>query len=1074
MKNSGASSAYKVLVIDDSPADFRRIVRQARRDGLQIRCARAGTAAEIDAAAGEGGWDVVLAEYGFPGWGFESGLALLQSRLPEAPVVLVSGRVSEAQAASLLKLGVRGYVPKDCLPWLAPAIRQLLREAKERHARRAAEQALRASESRFREVFDSVNDAIIILDAESGRILDVNRRLCEMLGCAHEKALGHSFGDLGTGVPPYSPAEAMEKIRLAVAEGPQTYDWMAIACDGRRLWIEMSLRCADIDGRPRVVAVGRDTTERRQAEARLAASESRLRAIVETEPECIKVLDPSGRLLQMNPAGLAMIEADAFEQVAGQPVIDLIAPPYRQGYARLHARVVAGKPQKMEFEMMGLKGGRRWLETNAVPMPEGNEVLHLSVTRDITQRKQAEDDLRLAASVFANSYEGIIITDADNRIADVNPAFTRITGYSKQDVVGKTPSILASGRQGQAFYAEMWNSLRERDVWRGEIWNRRKNGEIYAEMLSISIVRDGGGRLLHHIGVFSDITVLKKHEAELDRIAHYDTLTGVPNRRLLADRLAQAIAHARRAGKPLAVCYLDLDGFKPVNDQYGHAAGDRLLIELTRRMLGVLRAEDTLARLGGDEFALLLTELRCPEESHAVLDRLLEAIRAPMPIGSFEVSVSASIGVTLYPPDKPDADILLRHADQAMYRAKELGKNGYHLFDPEQDRQTQARWHHLQRLGEALQNGELVLHYQPKVDLVSGEVVGAEALIRWRHPEEGLLPPAAFLHHLEGSDLEVAVGEWVLESVLRQMEAWQAGDLRLVVSANVSANHLLQPGFSERLRLALERHPEVPPANLELEILETAALGDMVQAVDTLVCCRKLGVRFALDDFGTGYSSLAYFRNLPVDILKIDQSFVRDMLDDPNDLGIVEGVVHLARAFNRPMIAEGVETLEHGALLVRIGCRLCQGYGIARSMPPEQLPAWIGQWSSRAVWTALAQEAPASLDLQLGVAARSHARWVELLAECLESGEPEKLVELGARECRFGHWYRAGGAMRYGALPDFQAIDPVHERIHALGAELLELARTGRAEAARQRLPEVYALRDSLLGLLDKSLRAKA
>jgi diguanylate cyclase (GGDEF)-like protein/PAS domain S-box-containing protein len=1015
MSDLAAKGGCDILVIEDSPADFRRIVRQIRRGGLQARCVRAGTMAEIDAASGAGGLDAVLTEYGIPGLDFESGLALLRARLPDAPVILVSGRVGEEKAVELLKLGVRDYVLKDRLLRLAPAIRQSLREAGERHARRAAEQALGASECRFRALLDSVNDAIFIQDAETGCILDVNRRLCEMFGCTREEALACSLDGLGTGWPPHSSAEAMEKIRQAFAEGPQTFEWMARLRDGRRLWVEANLRGAEIDGRRRIVAVWRDITQRKLAEARIAASESRLRAIIETEPECIKVVDPSGCLLQMNPAGLSMIEADSLEQVAGQSVFDLIGPVHRQAYVRMHERVVAGEPQKLEYEMIGLKGRRLWLETNAVPMPDGSAILHLAITRDITQRKQAEDRLRLAASVFANSYEGIIVTDAANVIADVNPAFTRITGYEKEDVIGKTPKIFASGRQGAAFYAEMWKSLQERDVWRGEIWNRRKNGEIYAEMLSISIVRDAEGRLLHHIGVFSDITLLKKHEAELDRIAHYDTLTGVPNRRLLADRLAQAIARARRSGKPLAVCYLDLDGFKPINDRFGHAAGDRLLIEVTRRLLGVLRAEDTLARLGGDEFALLFTELRCPEESHAVLERILEAIRVPVSIGDFEVGVSASIGITLYPPDKPDADILLRHADQAMYYAKEIGKNRYHLFDPEQDRQTQSRRHHLQRLGEALQNGEFVLHYQPKADLVNGEIVGAEALIRWQHPEEGLLPPAAFLHHLEGSDLEIAVGDWVIESVLRQMEAWQAAGLRLVVSANVSANHLLQAGFCERLRLALERHPDVPPANLELEILETAALGDMVRAVDTLAECRKLGVRFALDDFGTGYSSLAYFRNLPVDILKIDQSFVHDMLEDPNDLGIVEGVVHLAQAFNRPMIAEGVETLEHGALLVYIGCRLCQGYGIARAMPAEQMPAWIEQWHGQAAWTALAQEASASVDLQLRVAARSHVRWVELLVECLGDGQVGKLAELDSRQCRFGHWTRP--AARYATAP---------------------------------------------------------
>ena len=549
--------------------------------------------------------------------------------------------------------------------------------------------------------------------------------------------------------------------------------------------------------------------------------------------------------------------------------------------------------------------------------------------------------------------------------------------------------------------------------------------------------------------------------AQARRAADRDLLHGASSRRLLADRLDQAAASALAEGRLLAVCYLDIDGFKPVNDRYGHAAGDMLLLEIADRLGGMLRADDTLARLGGDEFVLLFTDIAQREEIHLVLERVLAAVSAPVNIDGSAVRVSASIGVTVYPGDEVDGDTLLRHADQAMYRAKEAGKNRYHLFDPEQDRQVQAHRNLLQRLREALDQGEFLLHYQPKVDLTSGQVVGAEALIRWQHPQRGLLPPSEFIRHLDGSELEIPVGEWVIDKVLQQIAAWNAIGLGFIVSANISADHLLQPGFADRLRLTLERHPEAPPAQLELEILETAAMVNMEAAVQVLRACRQLGVHFALDDFGTGYSSLAYFRSLPVQIVKIDQSFVRYMLDDAEDLGIVESVVRLGNAFNRKVIAEGVETLEHGAMLVHLGCKLAQGYGIARPMPPDKLLAWLSQWAASAAWLGLGDSYAPGEDLTLLVAAKSHRDWVDRLVGHLEHPAEEPPIAMDSHACRFGRWYGGSGAARYGDFPEFQIIAPKHERAHRIAVQMLALARAGQPTAPL--LPELQAARDGVL-----------
>lgn len=518
-----------------------------------------------------------------------------------------------------------------------------------------------------------------------------------------------------------------------------------------------------------------------------------------------------------------------------------------------------------------------------------------------------------------------------------NPAFTRITGYSREASIGRDPGMLNSGRQSRDFYRAMWEALDRDDYWQGELWNRRKDGGEFAEVLSISRVRDAEGHLLHHVAMFSDISRLKRQEEELHRIAYFDPLTGAPNRRLLDDRLRQAIAHAHRTGKSLAVCVIDLDGFKPINDRHGHKAGDEVLIGIVDRLNAILRASDTVARLGGDEFVLLLEDV----EGETVLARVLEAIRAPLQIGHDTVSVSASIGVTLFPEDNADPETLLRHADQAMYRAKQRGRNCIQYFDTGVEEEQRQRKLRADRLEAALRKREFLLHFQPQVDMSSGRVVGLEALIRWQHPERGLLLPASFLPDAAGSELETAIDQWVIDAALEQLGACRAQGLDLSISVNVGARLLLMPDFAGIVRSALARHPDIPPSRLELEILESAALDDLVLATEVLHACRQLGVRVALDDFGTGYASLRHYRQLPVDLLKIDRSFVLDMLEDDEARAIVGAVVQLARTFGREVIAEGVETPAHAQALLGLGCRLGQGFGIARPMPGAHVIPWF-------------------------------------------------------------------------------------------------------------------------------------
>ena len=560
---------------------------------------------------------------------------------------------------------------------------------------------------------------------------------------------------------------------------------------------------------------------------------------------------------------------------------------------------------------------------------------------------------------------------------------------------------------------------------------------------------------------------LRQASAQLQHQAHHDPLTGLPNRLLLADRMAVALAQAARSGGKLAVCYLDLDGFKGVNDSHGHAIGDRLLGVVAERLVDAVRGGDTVARLGGDEFTLLLANLADMVECEAALARLLQAVARPVVIDTADLMITASIGVTLFPDDGADADTLLRHADQALYAAKEAGRNRYHVFDPRYDHAMRERRAFLDRLEAALAQGEFCLYYQPKVDMRAGTVIGVEALIRWRHPERGLVEPADFLPSMAGVDLETQLGEWVIDQALTQMAAWRAAGLDLPVAVNIAPPHLARIDFAERLKWLLARHPDTPTNRLELEVLESAALDDIEHVSRLIDACRRLGVTVALDDFGTGYSSLTYLKRLPADLIKIDRSFVHDMLSDADDLAIIEGVIGLAEAFHISVIAEGVETAEQGVALIHLGCSLGQGYGIARPMPGEDLPGWVATYRPVPSW----RQAPATWsrdDAVLLGAEMDHRIWVENLQACLDSVAAEKIEPppMDPRLCRFGRWYHGPGRLHYGSLDEFQVIDPLHRQIHALGEEIGGLCYSGRNGEARARMAELTALRDQLIGRL--------
>jgi diguanylate cyclase (GGDEF)-like protein/hemerythrin-like metal-binding protein/PAS domain S-box-containing protein len=818
-----------------------------------------------------------------------------------------------------------------------------------------------------------------------------------------------------------------------------------------------------------------------------------------------------------------------------------------------------------QYRIVSPGGAFRWMRMRGRVIQrdgEGRALRMIGARQDVTERE-------LARQIVAHGHEVLFITDADNCIIAANPAFSRLTGYALEEVLGRAPQILKSERHSEAFFAHMWAQLQASGCWEGEIWNRRKNGADLALFMSIHSTQTPDGsigqyvaigyditaykaaqaqlqrlldavqagtwewnirtgelrlnehwagiigyrldelapvtiatweRLVHpedlrlsaHLlaehfsgqleryecevrmlhkngewrwvrtlgrvvswsggrepgwmaGIHLDVTEQKDHQQQLDFVVNHDVLTRLPNRTLLTDRLEVAMAECRRAGTKLAVAYIDLDGFARINETHGRAAGDRLLVTLTGRIRDCLRETNGLARIGGDEFAVLLTAIDHRDECVPPVLRLLEVISLPLSLDIGVVYLSASIGVALFEEGtKADAEQLLRQADQAMYQAKLAGKNRYHFFDPEHDQTVRGHLGTIDEIRHALANHEFVLHYQPKVNMRSGALIGLEALIRWQHPQRGLLPPAMFIPLLEGHAMSIALGDWVIETALAQLAEWKRGGFETSVSVNISGAQLQDPDFFARLERQMRAQPLVAPRQLELEILETGALEDMDHVEQLVARCRAIDVRFALDDFGTGYSSLTYLKRLAAATIKIDQSFVRGMLADIEHVAIINSVLGLAHTFDRQPLAEGVESEEHGEMLLQLGCELGQGFGIARPMPADAVPAWRDDWRSPAAWCQSRTLDPDEMSVLM--AEVEHRGWHQTLQAFLR-GECKQPPPLGSNSCRFDRWLRtAVRHERFAGKPVLNRLGELHERVHGVGTRIVSLIDAGEHE----------------------------
>ena len=665
-----------------------------------------------------------------------------------------------------------------------------------------------------------------------------------------------------------------------------------------------------------------------------------LEAITNGSTDAIYAKDAQGRYVFVNAEVCRALGRSA-QEVLGRDVSGLFPPDEAHRIqANEHKVLSTGAMLRTESTVTTVQGRRVYLDTLG-PLRDGQGRVTgtFGVGRDITERKREEDVRRQWAMAFESTRDGVMIVDADLHIRAVNRAFTEITGYAREEVMGRKPMLLKSGRHDESFYRGMWRSLREQGHWQGEIWNRRRDGEIYPEWLTISAVRDESDRLTNYVGVFTDITRIKQGEAELERLAHYDPLTDLPNRRLLQARLGQAIAHAQRHAAQVAVLYIDLDGFKTVNDSLGHPVGDELLLQVAERLKQRLRKEDTLGRLGGDEFLVVMDSISDPSEAAVLARDLSLTIAEPVPLsGGRDAYVTASVGISVYPDDGcTNAVEMLRNADAAMYRAKDQGRNRFCFYTGDLHAEATERLQLEAALSRAIERDELVLHFQPRVEAHGGRTASVEALLRWNRNGQGLVPPGEFIPAAERSGLILSLGNWVIDQACRQMRVWRDQGVDIpCVAVNVAARQFAVGNLDVVVRQTLRKH-QIPPDCLELELTESMLMEQRDATVSMLRRLKSIGVKLSLDDFGTGYSSLGYLQRFPIDALKIDKSFVQAIGHGPDGAAIVDAVISLAHRLHLHVVAEGVETAEQCAYLRQQGCDELQGYYFSPPLPAEEL-----------------------------------------------------------------------------------------------------------------------------------------
>lgn len=808
--------------------------------------------------------------------------------------------------------------------------------------RKLAEKAARDTEERFHIALHASPVAASVARVADGRFADVNERYLTDFGWARDEIVGRTSAEIGLW-----PDRAIRDAwisRLLAAGTLIDYETRWNDRYGRPRWVRISAKVIDLDDEPHILGFTVDVTERKAAEEALRRNEARYRSLYDSMLDGYARVDLAGCIVESNAAFRKMLGYST-EELAQLTYRDITPDEWIEAEAEIlgdevmvqgHSRLYEKAYRRRDGSVFPVE-----LQTYLIRDDEGGSQGMWAIVRDITERHQNEEMLRLSARVFASAGEGIVITNPAGDIVAVNPAFTAITGYGEAEVLGRNPRFLGSGRHEPEFYQALWDGLGRHGQWQGELWNRRKNGEIYPEWLTISSVRDSRGVATHYVAVFSDITVVKESQEALRFLAHHDPLTGLPNRILLRDRLEHAVQRAQREDLGVAVLFVDLDRFKQINDSLGHPVGDEILKLAANAMAAQLRGSDTIARVGGDEFIIVLERDVSSRSVGTVARKLVEIFAHPFTVAGHELFLTASIGISTFPGDGTDPDTLLKHADLAMYRAKEQGRNNFQYYEPALGAGALARMRLENALRGAVQRGELSLVYQPQFRIASGDLVGMEALVRWEHPELGEVSPGRFIPVAEEIGLIGEIGGWVLRQVCRQIAQWRHDGFAVPrMSVNLSMRQIEREGLVAEVASLLAEWA-IAPAQLELEVTESVLMRQTDTAIGVLEGLRQLGVFLAVDDFGTGYSSLAYLRQLPVHRLKIDSSFVRDIGRDPNDEAIARAIIALAHSLALDVVAEGVERQDQADFLRQAGCDVLQGRLHARPLAAAEI---LAQW----------------------------------------------------------------------------------------------------------------------------------
>ncbi len=812
---------------------------------------------------------------------------------------------------------------------------------------------IRLTESIFQNtlILNSMIHGVLLTDANR-KIIYVNPGFEKLTGYSAAELIGKPCSFLQG--PETNPQHAHAIRAALIAEQSYAGEILNYRKDGSTFWNELSI--TPIFNRQgqlsQFAAALRDVSERKKSETQLVASEKSLRQLADAVPVLMWQADVYKHRFWFNQTWSAFT-GRSLQQEIGDGWLDNVHPEDRDYCRNAYYNSFEEHTKfRVEYRLKRFDGEYRWIDSRGVPRysDDGEFEGYVGTCIDITNVRNS----KAATDFFNVSHEMIFTADLNGIILDCNQRFSDVTGYSREYAVGKHSRFLKSGMHDSDFYDDMFGKIHSHGYWRGELINRHKDGSLTTFITTISTVYNSEGKPHRYLVVASDISSISHRRQELENLAYYDTLTGLPNRLLLKDRLSQSMTRVRRRGGFLAVLFIDLDGFKAINDHYGHQVGDEFLVAIGQQMKTAIRESDTLARLGGDEFVVILDDLESDKGVEQPIANLLQSCNSQMSLRGLVLKVSASIGIVLYPSEQAkydtEADTLLRCADQAMYVAKQQGKNRHHYFDGNIDQAIITRNNSIQAIKNGLVDGEFELYYQPIVNMHSGEVLGLDGVIRWNHPASLILSPSAFLPTVQNHPVGIELGYWVINQALAQISEWQAIGVNTPISINIDARLLHQPDFVANLTIAIANHPNYKAGLLAFEILETIAITDQFEAKLVIDDCRALGIEFALNDFGSGYSSIAYLRQLPIKTIKLDRSFIANITQSHEDLRLVANILGLASEMGKQLVIDGVETIAQGEMLIKMGCELAQGYAIAQPMQAAKVIPWLNDWQPEASW----------------------------------------------------------------------------------------------------------------------------